>query len=277
MRRRGRFNPVSCQTRALARSRAACPRASAPDASPHHGCAGPARGRIPDRRRGRTRDKDLDLARSTIIAPVTSRTRCSTIVPLLDRNELNAQAHNNLGSLYQEKHLLAESARELQRATLIEPRNAGTHNNYGVTLLMLGRTRRVCRRVSDRTVDRSSPPRRPHQSESRPAPAGQLDTAKETLVRVLNLAPQNARRALQSCSVVRSRRAGARAGALSNVSRVRGPRTRRSGRRRAGPDRSIEQEARLTMSEIDHLLQEDRSFPPPRAAEDRQHLRPRHL
>ena len=58
---------------------------------------------------------------------------------VLDRNELNAQAHNNLGLLYQEKHLLVESARELQRAALIEPRNAGTHNNYGVTLLMLGR------------------------------------------------------------------------------------------------------------------------------------------
>ena len=49
---------------------------------------------------------------------------------LLQKNELDAQAHNNLGLLYQEKNLLQESARELQRATL-RTRNAGAHNNYG--------------------------------------------------------------------------------------------------------------------------------------------------
>ncbi|MBW8712716.1 MAG: tetratricopeptide repeat protein, partial [Acidobacteria bacterium] len=111
---------------------------------------------------------------------------------VLDRNELNAQAHNNLGLLYQEKHLLVESARELQRAALIEPRNAGTHNNYGVTLLMLGR------------LDESAAEFRTALSiDSRHLDAlinlslvqrqlGQLDAAKETLFRVLNLAPQNA-------------------------------------------------------------------------------------
>ena len=48
---------------------------------------------------------------------------------VLRRNELDAQAHNNLGLLYQERHLLDESARELQRAIVIEPRNAAAHYN----------------------------------------------------------------------------------------------------------------------------------------------------
>ncbi len=54
---------------------------------------------------------------------------------LLQANELNAQAHNNLGLLYQEKNLLEDSARELQRALLIDPGYATAHMNYGVTLL----------------------------------------------------------------------------------------------------------------------------------------------
>ncbi len=54
---------------------------------------------------------------------------------LLQANELNAQAHNNLGLLYQEKNLLDDSARELQRALFIDPGYAAAHMNYGVTLL----------------------------------------------------------------------------------------------------------------------------------------------
>ena len=50
-----------------------------------------------------------------------------------------AQAHNNLGLLYQDKNLLDESARELQRALIIEPGYARAHNNFGVTLLRQGK------------------------------------------------------------------------------------------------------------------------------------------
>jgi len=136
-------------------------------------------------------DKNLDLAvyyhRAGDFANALQHYRA-----VLDRNELNAQAHNNLGLLYQEKHLLVESARELQRAALIEPRNAGTHNNYGVTLLMLGRLDEsaaefqtalsIDPRHLDALINLSLAQRQ----------LGQLDTAKETLFRVLNLAPQNA-------------------------------------------------------------------------------------
>lgn len=111
---------------------------------------------------------------------------------LLDRNELNAQAHNNLGLLYQQANLLQESARELQRAVVLEPRNPGTRNNYGVTLLMLGRLDHAAAEFQtalwlepqnvDALINLSLVQRQ----------AGQLDAAKETLLRVLNVVPQNA-------------------------------------------------------------------------------------
>ena len=111
---------------------------------------------------------------------------------VLERNELNAQAHNNLGLLYQQRSLLQESARELQRAVVIEPRNPSTRNNYGVTLLMLGQIDHAAAefqtalwlepRNVDALINLSLVQRK----------TGQLDTAQETLLRVLNVAPRNA-------------------------------------------------------------------------------------
>jgi Tfp pilus assembly protein PilF len=111
---------------------------------------------------------------------------------VLERNELNAQAHNNLGLLYQERNLLQDSARELQRAVVLEPRNAGTRNNYGVTLLMLGELDHAAAEFQtalwlepqnvDALINLSLVQRK----------TGQLDTAKETLLRVLNIAPTSA-------------------------------------------------------------------------------------
>lgn len=111
---------------------------------------------------------------------------------LIEQNELNAQAHNNLGLLYQERNLLQESSRELQRAVVLEPRNAGTRNNFGVTLLMLGQVDHAAAEFQtalwlepqnlDALINLSLVQRK----------TGQLDTAKETLLRVLNVAPKNA-------------------------------------------------------------------------------------
>ena len=111
---------------------------------------------------------------------------------VLERDELNAQAHNNLGLLYQERRLLQDSARELKRALAIEPRNSGTHNNYGVTLLLLGRIDEAGAEFQtalslepgnlDALVNLGLAQR----------DAGQLDTAKETLLRALNLTPDSA-------------------------------------------------------------------------------------
>ena len=111
---------------------------------------------------------------------------------VIEQNELNAQAHNNLGLLYQERNLLQESAHELQRAVVLEPRNAGTRNNYGVTLFMLGQVDHAAAEFQtalwlepqnlDALINLSLVQRK----------TGQLDTAKETLLRVLNVAPKNA-------------------------------------------------------------------------------------
>ena len=111
---------------------------------------------------------------------------------VLQRNELNAQAHNNLGLLYQEKNLFQESARELQRAILIEPRNAGAHNNYGVTLLMLGKTDeavaefRSALALDSRNLDALVNLALAQRN------GGQLDVAKETLLNALTIEPRNA-------------------------------------------------------------------------------------
>jgi Tfp pilus assembly protein PilF len=59
---------------------------------------------------------------------------------LLEANELNAEAHNNLGLLYLGKGLYDEAIREFQRATFIEPRYDKAHNNLGVALLRSGKT-----------------------------------------------------------------------------------------------------------------------------------------
>jgi Tfp pilus assembly protein PilF len=138
-----------------------------------------------------SRDSDLERAlyyhRAGDYANALQRYRA-----LLDRDDLNAQAHNNLGLLYQEQGQLQESARELQRAIAIDPRNSGTHNNYGVTWLMLGRSSDAAAEfqsaltldpanldalVNLALVDRS---------------AGRLDAAKERLLEALNRAPGNA-------------------------------------------------------------------------------------
>jgi Tfp pilus assembly protein PilF len=111
---------------------------------------------------------------------------------LLRRNELDAQAHNNLGLLYQERNLLDESARELQRAIVIEPRNAGTHNNYGVTLLKLGRADEAeaefaaALKLSPRSVDAIVNLALAQRDARRP------EIAKETLLRALSIEPRNA-------------------------------------------------------------------------------------
>ncbi len=137
------------------------------------------------------RDQDLDLAlyyhRAGDFANALQHYRA-----LLARNELNAQAHNNLGLLYQERNLLQESARELQRAVLIEPRNASTRNNYGVTLLKLGRLDEASAEFQTAlTLDARNVDALVNLSLAQRS-AGQLDIAKETLLRGLNIAPDNA-------------------------------------------------------------------------------------
>ncbi|MBI3265274.1 MAG: tetratricopeptide repeat protein [Acidobacteria bacterium] len=57
---------------------------------------------------------------------------------VLERNEMNAEAHNNLGVLYQNKGLSDEAVREFKRAVSIDPKYSKGHNNLGVALLRSG-------------------------------------------------------------------------------------------------------------------------------------------
>jgi len=57
----------------------------------------------------------------------------------IQRNELNLQAHNNLGYLYLGKGLLDEAAREFQRVIAIEPGYVTGHVNLSAALFRLGR------------------------------------------------------------------------------------------------------------------------------------------
>ncbi len=59
---------------------------------------------------------------------------------VLEVNELNAEAHNNLGLLYLDKTLYEESIREFRRATFIDPRYTKARNNLGLALLKSGKT-----------------------------------------------------------------------------------------------------------------------------------------
>lgn len=57
----------------------------------------------------------------------------------LERDELNLQAHNNLGYLYLGKGLLDEAVREFQRVIAIEPGYVTAHVNLSATFIRLGR------------------------------------------------------------------------------------------------------------------------------------------
>ena len=54
---------------------------------------------------------------------------------VLDRDDLNVEAHNNLGLLYGDKGLLIDAAREFHRAIAIDPKYGRARNNLGVLLL----------------------------------------------------------------------------------------------------------------------------------------------
>lgn len=57
---------------------------------------------------------------------------------VLEKNEMNAEAHNNLGLLYQDKGLLDEAVREYRRAISIDPKYLKARNNLGTVLLKQG-------------------------------------------------------------------------------------------------------------------------------------------
>ena len=111
---------------------------------------------------------------------------------VLQANELNAQAHNNLGMLYQAKNLQDDAARSFERALIISPRYVLARNNYGVTLLRQSRADAAAaqfRTVLDLepgNVDALVNLALAEQAQGRPA------EAMATLLRALAIAPRHA-------------------------------------------------------------------------------------
>jgi len=77
----------------------------------------------------------------------------------LQRNELNVEAHNNLGGLYLGRNLLAEAVREFERALAIDPAYVPARVNLSATFYKQGRfdaaaaQSREVLRVDPRNVD----------------------------------------------------------------------------------------------------------------------------
>jgi Tfp pilus assembly protein PilF len=111
---------------------------------------------------------------------------------LIEQNQLNAAAHNNLGLLYQQKDLLDDAARSFQRAIIIDARYGLAHNNYGVTLLRQGRPEEAA--VQFRTV-LSLEPRNVDALVNlalAEKAAGRGEQARSTLLRALGASPRHA-------------------------------------------------------------------------------------
>jgi tetratricopeptide (TPR) repeat protein len=111
---------------------------------------------------------------------------------LIQQNELNARAHNNLGLLYQQKNLLDEAARAFERAIIIDARYGLAHSNYGVTLLHQGRPHaaaaqfRTVLELEPRNVDALvNLALAEHAS-------GQAESARGTLLRAIGISPRHA-------------------------------------------------------------------------------------
>jgi Tfp pilus assembly protein PilF len=111
---------------------------------------------------------------------------------VLQRDELNVEAHNNLGLLYRDKGLTDEAVREFDRALFIAPRYVRAHNNLGVILLELGRTDaaaaefRAALAVDPRNVDAMVNLALAEKS------AGETVDARGSLVRALTVDPHSA-------------------------------------------------------------------------------------
>lgn len=111
---------------------------------------------------------------------------------VLQRNELNPQAHNNLGLLYREKGQLEDAVRHFERALLIDGRYLAARNNLGVALLGQGRVEEASaefKRVISRDpqgVDAIVNLALAEKSAGRP------DVAMETLIRAIVVDQRNA-------------------------------------------------------------------------------------
>jgi Tfp pilus assembly protein PilF len=110
----------------------------------------------------------------------------------LQRDEMNVEAHNNLGHLYLGKGLFDEAAREFQRVIAIDPKYITAHVNLSAAYLSLGQfdaaaaEARAALRIEGRNPDAMV-----NLSLAQNA-AGQAGDAQGSLRRALEIDPHNA-------------------------------------------------------------------------------------
>ena len=109
----------------------------------------------------------------------------------LQRDEMNLEAHNNLGGLYLSRGLLAEAAREFQRVVAIDPGYGPAHVNLSAAYYKLGRfdaaagQAREVLRLDPRSVDGFVNLALAQKG------AGQHADAQQSLRRALELSPHH--------------------------------------------------------------------------------------
>jgi Tfp pilus assembly protein PilF len=111
---------------------------------------------------------------------------------LLQRNELDPQAHNNLGLLYRDKGLLDESVKEFQRALLINPHYETARNNLGVALLGQSRLDEAAAEFQQVLAEDSRNLDAMINLALVEKAAGRSERAKESLLQALVVDPRNA-------------------------------------------------------------------------------------
>jgi Tfp pilus assembly protein PilF len=110
----------------------------------------------------------------------------------LQRDEMNVEAHNNLGHLYLGKRLFEEAAREFQRVIAIDPKYVAAHVNVSVAYLALGRPDAAAAEARTALqIDPRNPDAMVNLSLAQNA-AGQAGDAQGSLRRALEIDPHNA-------------------------------------------------------------------------------------
>ena len=191
----------------------------------------------------------------------------------LQRDEMNVEAHNNLGCLYLGRNLLEEAAREFQRVHGHRSRYAPAQVNLSATLYKLGRFDAAAAHAREALENRSAQRRRLVNLALAQKASGQQGSRRGVLRRALELNPRQRRRALQPGppgpgDAAKSARAVEHYRQFLQYAGPRNSPTMRRGRpaaRLTGLARPESANCTANMSEIDALLKEDRRFPPTEA------------
>jgi Flp pilus assembly protein TadD len=138
-------------------------------------------------------DPSVDFARAVAFQQAGEFPRAIAIYnALLARDEMPAEAHNNLGLIHEQRGQLDEAAREFESALAHDPRYSRAHDNLGLMLLAQGRPAEAAARFQRAAVlDGRDPGPLTNLALAHKA-AGRLDQARESLLAALAISPRSA-------------------------------------------------------------------------------------